>query len=84
MFKERGILYELQLQYYGMDSKTRHKMSRYVPPPKKSESNLEKLEKMSKRSKLDDCYKKEFVKNVKRTAEKDRRIEKVMGKSYFG
>ncbi|CAG9328409.1 unnamed protein product [Blepharisma stoltei] len=88
MFKERGILSELQLQYYGIDSKLRYKISRYVPPPKSLNTNLEKLESMKvidpqEKLKFDSKVRKEFSKVIKKKSENDRRIEKVMGKTYY-
>lgn len=50
IFKERGIIYELGIQYYGIDSISRKKLSKYVPPFNKEHSNKARLEKILENS----------------------------------
>ena len=46
LFRERGIIYEFGIQYYGIDSISKKKLSRFVPPFRKEEANKLKLEKL--------------------------------------
>lgn len=46
LYKERGILYQFGIQYYGIDSFSRQKLSKFIPPLIKEESNKNKLDKI--------------------------------------
>ncbi|OMJ66117.1 hypothetical protein SteCoe_37152 [Stentor coeruleus] len=46
LYKERGILYQFGIQYYGIDSISRQKLSKFIPPLIKEESNKNKLDKI--------------------------------------
>ncbi|OMJ65796.1 hypothetical protein SteCoe_37604 [Stentor coeruleus] len=46
-FKERGIIYQFGIQYYGIDSISKKKLSKFLPPFKKEENNKTKLEKIA-------------------------------------
>jgi hypothetical protein len=46
-FKERGMIHDFAIQYYGIDSISKKKLSKFVPPHKKEEPNKHRLERLN-------------------------------------